>query len=286
MDQQEYNQMISALKERVANGDVESMRYLGDLYYQGTSGIDENTFAALPYWKMAADYGDNDMAFKVGLCLMAGIACEEDDMQGYKYLKQSADGGIVEAQYRVGLCLLDGLGTSMDHMAGEKYLRAAACRNHPQAQLDLARTRIQEGNDGFQEAMHWICCAHLNGVEEATNMLDILMQSPGNESAVRAKLAYIRSHGVIPQKESLASQSDGGGCYIATAVYGSYDAPEVLILRSFRDQVLQKHWIGRLFIKIYYFFSPPIAKHLKNARRINNLIRVALDQVVARLSRD
>ena len=189
MDQQEYNQMISDLKQLVAHGDVESMKLLGDLYYQGTSGGDENTFATLPYWKMAADHGDNDMAFKVGLCLMAGIGCEEDDVQGYKYLKQSADGGNLEAQYRVGLCLLDGLGTSADHMAGEEYLRAAACGNHPQAQLDLARTRLHEGDDGFQEAMHWTCCAYLNGIEEAANALNIIMQSsPGNEAAARATL--------------------------------------------------------------------------------------------------
>lgn len=272
MDQQEYNQMISDLKKLVANGDVESMRCLGDLYYQGTSGTDENTFAALPYWKMAADHGNNDMAFKVGLCLMAGISCEENNVQGYKYLKQSADGGIAEAQYRVGLCLLDGVGTGVDHLAGEEYLWAAACSNHPQAQLDLARTRMQEGDDGFQEALHWICCAHLNGIEEATNTLNIVMQSPGNAAAARAELAYIQAHGVIPRKETPAPQSDGGGCYIATAVYGSYDAPEVLTLRSFRDQVLQKHWLGRHFIKAYYFLSPPIAKRLKNARRINALV--------------
>ncbi len=287
IDQQEYNQLISDLKEMAANGDVEAMKHLGNVYYEGPSGTDENVFAALPYWKMAADHGDDDIAFMVGFCLMSGNGCEEDDEQGYKYLKQSADGGNAEAQYRVGLCLLDGLGTSEDHMAGEEYLRAAACSNHPKAQIDLARTRLHEGDDGFQEAMHWTCCAYLNGVEEAANALNLIMRSnPHNEAAARANLAYIQAHGVIPQKEAPAPQSDGGGCYIATAVYGSYDAPEVLVLRSFRDQVLQKHWLGRCFIKVYYFFSPPVAERLKKARRINGLVRAALDRFVARLCRD
>lgn len=285
MDQQEYNQMISDLKEMVADGNVEAMRWLGDLYHQGPSGTDENNFAAIPYWKMAADHGENDLAFKVGLAYMTGLGCEENIELGYKYLKQAADGGIAEAQFRVGLCLLDGYGTSANRKAGEEYLRAAACNNYPQAQLNLVRALLQDG-DGLEEVLHWSCCAHLNGVEEATDALNIIMQEPGGESAVRARLAYIQAHGVIPQKESPTPQSDGGSCYIATAVYGSYDAPEVLTLRSFRDQVLQKHWLGRRFIKTYYFLSPPIAKRLKNARKINDLVRAALDWLVVRLSRD
>lgn len=283
MDQQEYNKMISDLKELVAHGDVESMRYLGDLYHQGPSGTDENIFAALPYWKMAADHGESDLAVKVGIALMSGSGCEEDDVQGYKYLKQGADGGVAMGQYLVGLCLRDGTGTGVNRTAAEEYLRAAACSNHPQAQFELAGILWDKDDDGFQEAMHWLCCAHLNGVEKATELLNVAVQN-GNETAVRANIAYIQANGVIPRKQASSPQPDGGGCYIATAVYGSYDAPDVLVLRSFRDQVLRKHWLGRCFIKAYYFLSPPIAERLKDARRINGLVRAALDRFVARLS--
>lgn len=52
-----------------------------------------------------------------------------------------------------------------------------------------------------------------------------------------------------------------GGCYIATAVYGSYDCPEVWTLRRYRDNVLSKTCLGRCFIKAYYSISPWIVKH-------------------------
>ena len=48
----------------------------------------------------------------------------------------------------------------------------------------------------------------------------------------------------------------GGGCYIATSVYGSYDCPEVWTLRRYRDYSLSKTLFGRLFIKVYYLLSP------------------------------
>jgi tetratricopeptide (TPR) repeat protein len=75
-------------------------------------------------------------------------------------------------------------------------------------------------------------------------------------------------------------------CYIATAVYGSYDAPEVLVLRRFRDDTLSKQIAGRLFIKTYYFVSPPLADKLKNCTRINSAVRGILDRMVTRLAND
>ena len=73
------------------------------------------------------------------------------------------------------------------------------------------------------------------------------------------------------------------GCYIATAVYGSYDAPQVLTLRRFRDQQLKKTALGRLFIRVYYRLSPPAAARLRNARHVNRLVRRCLDRWVQHL---
>lgn len=73
------------------------------------------------------------------------------------------------------------------------------------------------------------------------------------------------------------------GCYIATAVYGSYDAPQVLTLRRFRDEQLKKTALGRLFIRVYYRLSPPAAARLRNARHVNRLVRRCLDRWVQHL---
>ena len=53
------------------------------------------------------------------------------------------------------------------------------------------------------------------------------------------------------------------GCIIATATYGSELAPEVQLLRDFRDGVVYSTFAGACFMRVfnawYYSFSPPIA---------------------------
>lgn len=63
-------------------------------------------------------------------------------------------------------------------------------------------------------------------------------------------------HG-MPESESI---DDSGPCYVATAVYGSYDCPQVWTLRRYRDYTLAETWYGRAFIRTYYAISPTLVK--------------------------
>ena len=80
--------------------------------------------------------------------------------------------------------------------------------------------------------------------------------------------------------------SGGGGCYIATSVYGSYDCPQVWTLRRFRDDVLGQTWYGRLFIKAYYATSPTLVKWFGDAEWFQSFWRDKLDSMVENLQDD
>ena len=41
-------------------------------------------------------------------------------------------------------------------------------------------------------------------------------------------------------------------CFVATAVYGNSHAPQVEVLREFRDNVLMQNKMGRAFVNFYY----------------------------------
>lgn len=71
-----------------------------------------------------------------------------------------------------------------------------------------------------------------------------------------------------------------GACYIATMAYGYYDHPQVIILREFRDEVLNNSIMGRWFIKFYYYFSPKLVVKLKDNKSINSIIRISLNRFI------
>ena len=74
------------------------------------------------------------------------------------------------------------------------------------------------------------------------------------------------------------------GCYVATAVYGSYDCPEVWTLRRYRDNTLASTWYGRAFIKTYYAVSPTLVKWFGNTDWFKNMWKPTLDRMVAKLN--
>ena len=77
--------------------------------------------------------------------------------------------------------------------------------------------------------------------------------------------------------------SSSDGCYIATAVYGSYDCPEVWTLRRFRDEYLKGSVFGRLFVRFYYAVSPGLVRRVGGRDFFRKPVKRVLDQFVIHL---
>lgn len=82
-------------------------------------------------------------------------------------------------------------------------------------------------------------------------------------------------------EESLINQQ--AGCYVATAVYGSYDCPEVWTLRRFRDFTLANTLYGRAFIHAYYAISPKLVKLFGQTKWFKMLWKEPLDRLICKL---
>jgi hypothetical protein len=66
------------------------------------------------------------------------------------------------------------------------------------------------------------------------------------------------------------------GCFIATAAYGYYSAPQVQALREFRDKYLMTNAPGRAFVRWYYTYGPVAAQFINEHPGLKPAVRVAL----------
>jgi hypothetical protein len=78
-----------------------------------------------------------------------------------------------------------------------------------------------------------------------------------------------------------SSTPPSGGCFIATAAYGTPTAKQIDVLREFRDVVLLKSTAGSQFVAFYYQFSPPIADFIAGNELLRTLVReLLIDPIV------
>jgi len=82
--------------------------------------------------------------------------------------------------------------------------------------------------------------------------------------------------------------SEGGGCLIATAAFGSEMSPQVQQLRELRDNVIMQTASGHTFMtgfnQIYYSFSPYVADFERENIVFKETVKVALTPMLTSFS--
>lgn len=125
--------------------------------------------------------------------------------------------------------------------------------------LDLAESLLQHGADPNGSTFIW---KDYSPVEER------YISVAESESAK----ALLKEYG-----------AKSGACYIATAIYGTYDCPQVWVLRRFRDNVLARTWYGRLFVRAYYTVSPAFVRWFSHTHWFKSFWKGFLDKMVNNL---
>ena len=88
--------------------------------------------------------------------------------------------------------------------------------------------------------------------------------------------------------EEKSENTEGGGCLIATAAYGSELAPQVQLLREIRDNQLLNTKSGVSFMtgfnQLYYSFSPTIADLQRENPVFRELVKIGITPLLSSLS--
>lgn len=104
------------------------------------------------------------------------------------------------------------------------------------------------------------------------------------ESGKIASKVFAELDKILGEGKTISGDKESGGCFVATAVYGSYDHPSVLVLREFRDHRLSESTLGRAFIRIYYRLSPPFAFYVGRRPLLRSLARNMLEFIISMIT--
>ncbi len=120
------------------------------------------------------------------------------------------------------------------------------------------------------------------GVRQHNILNGVFTDKQGNATVINSYNEKIKKYDSTYQAPQTNMTQDGG-CYVATAVYGSYDCPQVWTLRRFRDYTLAESWYGRAFIRTYYAISPTLVKWFGKTEWFKKMWQGKLDRLVAKL---
>lgn len=174
----------------------------------------------------------------------------------------------------------NGIDSQIQHQYLQEYINNVAATSTMLYSFGDCITTLSWANmDGVNEiaARTWE-----QGTEYHRDYVKFLDDREGNKDLIMEYIEKIKK--VRPGFEAReVDTSSAGPCYVATAVYGSYDCPEVWTLRRFRDFTLAETWYGRAFIRTYYTISPTLVRWFGKTEWFKRMWQAPLDKIVARL---
>lgn len=121
------------------------------------------------------------------------------------------------------------------------------------------------------------------GVRQHNILNGVFKDKQQNAAVINSYNEKIKQYDSSYQAPQTNMKQDSG-CYVATAVYGSYDCPQVWTLRRYRDYTLAETWYGRTFIRIYYTISPTLVKWFGHTDWFKHMWKRTLDRMVQNLN--
>lgn len=313
-----YEEANKWIMMAVEQDDTRALRSMA-FSYQNGFGVEKDVSKSTEYYKKAAELGDWKAQYITGDHYEYGEGVEKNFDEAIKWYTLSAEQKNLFACYRLAEMFAKGEGVPVNYSKAETYYREVIAAGedgegdyYDDAILKLAviyTTKTNDHNSAFplwklaaergntvakfhlgscyyegwgtskddSQALYWLRQADAEGHEDAHKAVQMIEQAQILEQKLRERNSY--SGG----SSQSTSHKSSGGCYVATAVYGSYNCPEVWTLRRFRDYTLAETWYGRAFIKAYYAISPTIVKWFGRTEWFNHMWKGTLDRMVKKL---
>jgi len=170
---EEYEKAINVWKS--LGSDAEALWQLGDCYFRGLGGVQEDNDKAVEYFRSSAEQGYDKAQDDMGVCYENGYGVSKDSKKAFEWYRKAAEQGYAISQKNLGFCYYDGTGVSRDYGKAVEWFRKAAEQGNDKAQNALGY--CYENGDGvskdIKKAVELYCKAAEQGNAWAQNNLGV-----------------------------------------------------------------------------------------------------------------
>ena len=138
------NRPLDALRRAAEQGDVDAQFQLGVAYDLGR-GLPENDPEAARWYRLAAERGHPEAQYQVGFIYASGHGAPPDNGEAIRWYRLAAEQGYVHAQFVLGRRYRDGDGVPQNFAEAAHWFRLAAEQGDPSAQANLAKMSAAGG---------------------------------------------------------------------------------------------------------------------------------------------
>ena len=192
--------------------------------------------------KKAAEQGDAQAQFILGVCYAFGKGVEKNPTEAVKWYRKAAEQGCAPAQFGLGNCYENGNGVEKNLNEAVKWYRKAAEQGYASAQLNLGYC-YDFGEGVIQnkiKAYAWYALASKNGHEKASKNMRILAKEMTPSQIEKAlALAEKYNNGIFdetPKKENNIKTGSGfsitANGYIVTNCHVVEDSSKITLVRD------------------------------------------------------
>ncbi|MFZ6743829.1 tetratricopeptide repeat protein [Undibacterium sp. JH2W] len=201
-----------------------------DDFTDGVSYYEQGDFtSALASFKAAADKGNADAQFNLGLMFLNGEGVQQDYRQALNWFEQAASKGNVRAQVNIGRMYAKGKGMLSNHGIAASWFKKAADQGYADAQYSLGILYVTG-----------------TGVGRDYNKARDLFQQAANQSNASAQyqlgLLYLKGRGVTENLVEAYKWLSLAGDYEDSEVFRKYVAAKMSKEAVSEAQALAKDW--------------------------------------------
>lgn len=113
-------------RQAAAEGNADSMYYLGRCYATGKEGVTKDQETAFLWYQKAAEAGSKAASGKMGACYLMGQGVATETTKGISLVQQAAAAGDPDSMHNLGVCYERGLGVSKNPAEAVKWYRKGA----------------------------------------------------------------------------------------------------------------------------------------------------------------